>query len=222
MEFSSRILVSQDWLTFLLTGCFLLLAASKYLYPRRFSLFLKLPINDAFFKVYGKEHNLRHPFNIILFVIQIVSVSVFVYLFLETFQFSDSSENPYLFLHIATIFTVFVLLKFSVEKIVAAVFSIEPVIDRYLFHKLGIRNYAALILFGIDLLLVYAVEPRPQIMLGIAVLLVFISIIGLVYSYNKNRKLIASNLFQFILYLCTLEISPYIILYKLLFIEVIT
>ncbi|WP_304138277.1 DUF4271 domain-containing protein [Mesonia mobilis] len=45
-------------------------------------------------------------------------------------------------------------------------------------------------------------------------MLVLTNIFSLLLIYRKNQSLITGNWFYFILYLCTLEIAPYFILYK--------
>ena len=60
--------------------------------------------------------------------------------------------------------------------------------------------------------------PNKAIVLTFIILLTVINTIGLLTSYKSNLNLIKRDFFYFILYLCALEIGPYIILYKV-FIE---
>ena len=48
------------------------------------------------------------------------------------------------------------------------------------------------------------------------ILLFFIVLTGLFTSFKAHQSLIKYNFFYFILYLCALEIAPYIILYKVI------
>lgn len=71
------------------------------------------------------------------------------------------------------------------------------------------------VLFLIMLFIVAYITPiNKEIMIVFCLVTLVINAIALFYSYKTNRKLIITNFFYFILYLCALEISPYIILYK--------
>ncbi len=215
LEYTQRILESNDWATYLLVFCFLLLAATKYFYPRRFSELLMLPLSDKYFNVYGKEDSVNHPFNVLLFTVQVISASIFVFLLFKAFHPQTLEENSSLFIQVCTVYAVFVLVKVTIEKMVGNIFSMERLIDSYLFQKLSYRNVLALgVLIG-NICFVY-IFPITPMALGIFTLVILLlNLMALFYSYKKNGTVIAGNFFHFILYLCALEISPYIIIYYL-------
>ncbi|HLV93433.1 MAG TPA: DUF4271 domain-containing protein [Aequorivita sp.] len=215
MEYSIRIIESNDWATYLLVLCFLLIALAKYFYPRRFDDFMMLPVNNKFFTVHGKEDNLQHPFNIIFFGVQVICATVFIKLLIEN-TFEGSRDNPWLLLQICAFYCLFVLAKMTIEKIVANLFSIDSIIDHYLYQKLSYRNFISLFLFAGSLIFIYIFPGQYKAMLVFVLAILALNVITLLYSYKKNGILIASNFLYFILYLCALEISPYIILYRLI------
>ena len=215
MEYAERILVSNDWATYLLVGCFLLLATTKYFYPKRFDDFIRLPLTDRYLSIRGGD-GVLHPFNVMLFIVQVVCVSVFIFMLARAFNIIAVENNRLLFVQILTGYSVFVLVKFLVEKIIAVIFSMEPIIDQYLYHKLSYRNFLVLFLFLGNVFFLYLFPNHGKPMLLFGVLILGLNAIVLYNSYQKNRKMITSNFFHFILYLCALEISPYIILYKVI------
>lgn len=219
MEYTERIIETNDWATYLLVGCFLLLAVAKYFYPKRFDEFVLLPLSNKYLSGYGKDDAIYHPFNILLFVVQVACVSIFIYLLFSTFNPLEAERNPYLFVQIATGYATFVLIKLSIEKIVANIFSIDAIIDQYLHQKLSHRNFLALLIFLGNLFFLYIFQATETSILIFAFSILLFNAIALFSSYKKNGKLVASNFFQFIVYLCALEISPYIILYKVFFTE---
>ncbi len=214
MDFSERLINSTDWATYMLLSCFVLLALAKYFYPRRFHEFSLLPLTNQYFFVHGKDDELNHPFNLMLFTVQIVSVSIFVYLLFKVFNPAEVQQNEWLFLQICTAYSVFVLIKFSLEKIVANIFSMDAIINNYLYQKLSYRNFLGILFFAGNLFFFYVYSPTALGLLIFGGCLLALNAIALLYSYKKKGKLILSNFFYFILYLCALEISPYIILYK--------
>ena len=189
------------------------MALAKYFYPRRFSDFVMLPLNNKFFTVHGKEDSIKHPFNIIFFVIQVSCAGVFINLLIKNFSVNIQA-NSWLLLQICSGYGIFILAKFSVEKIVGNIFSIDNIIDHYLYQKLGYRNFLSLILFCGVLIFVYITPNQSKALLLFSVVILALNVVSLIYTYKKNSILIASNFFYFILYLCALEISPYIIFYK--------
>jgi hypothetical protein len=216
-NFSQRLIESTDWATYLLLGCFVLYALAKYYYPRRFHEFFLLPLTNQYFFVHGKNDKLSHPFNMILFATQIICVSIFIFLLFQVFNPKVIANNDWLFVQICTVYSMFILIKITFEKIVANIFSIDDLINDYLYQKLSYRNFLGIFFFVGNLIFLYIYPPTPMALLlfgGIALLL---NAIALLYSYKKHGKLIFGNFFYFILYLCALEISPYVILYKTLF-----
>ncbi len=214
VEFNQRLIETTDWATYLLLGCFAVFALAKYYYPKRFHEFSLLPITNQYFFVHGKNDEINHPFNMLLFVVQIVSVSIFVYLGFQVFNPSIVANNPWLIIQICTAYSVFVLIKFCLEKIVANIFSIDAIVNDYLYQKLSYRNFLGILFFLGNLFFLYISPPSTTTMYIFGGCLLTLNAIALLYSYKKNGNLIFSNFFYFILYLCALEISPYIILYK--------
>ncbi len=214
MQFIERLNPSADLATVLLLGCFVLFAAAKYFYPKRFDEFILLIISNKYFLVHGKNDKIWHPFNVLLFIGQIITVSLFALLLFKVFNTTEFSDNKWLFLQISTGYTVFVLIKFSIEKIIGNVFSMDTLINQYLYQKLSYRNSIAVLLFMGNLFFFYGYPPTA-ISLLIFVLIVFIlNALALFNSYKNWGTIVLGNFSYFILYLCALEISPYIILYK--------
>jgi len=215
VDFSERLIITTDWATYLLVACFVLFALSKYFYPKRFHEFSLLPITNQYFFVHGKNDELNHPFNMMLFVVQIICVSIFVFLLFKVINPSEIQKNEWLFLQICTAYSVFILIKFSLEKIVGNIFSIDVLINNYLYQKLSYRNFLGILFFLGNLFFLYIYSPTAIALFIFGGSVLALNAIALLYSYKKNGKLIFSNFFYFILYLCALEIAPYIILYKM-------
>ncbi len=206
----------MDWVTLCLMSCLILFTLAKFLYPKRFQEFILLFFTNKYFLVHGKNEDIKHPFNIILFITQIISVSLFVFLFLKISSPKTVESNPWLFVQICTGYIVFVLVKFSFEKIIGEVFSIGTIVNNYLYQKLSYRNLLGILFFIGNLFFFYVAEPSLNMLIATIVAMLALNAIALFYSYKTSGNLILGNFFYFILYLCALEISPYIILYKVL------
>ena len=210
MQYVERSIDSQDWVTLLFVGCFVVLAILSVRYRKRFEDFIKLPISNNFFIAKGKTDAIKHPFNILLFYLQIVSISLFVLLFFS----KESKLDSVLFFQVFIGVFVFVVIKLYIEKMIGTIFSIEVIINSYLYKKLTFTNYLSFFIFIANLFFYFSLKPSLNTLLVFTtVCLLFYSFI-IYYSIKKYRTLLFSNFFYFILYLCALEISPYIILYK--------
>jgi len=173
-------------------------------------------LSNKYFLVQGKSDEIQHPFNILLFIAQVITMSLFIFLILRTLSPEMPKNNPWLFLQICTGYTVFILVKFYVEKIIGSLFNMDTLINKYLYQKLSYRNLIAVLVFMGNLIFYYIITPSETGLLVFTLVLLALNGIALFYSYKTNGKLIMSNFFYFILYLCALEISPYIILYKVI------
>ncbi len=214
MDYVARTWENLDWVTLILVGCLLCYSLAKYLYPKRFQEFTVLPITNKYFLVSGKGDEIKHPFNILLFIPQVLLVSLFAYLFIKVTHETVFESPLLIFIQICTGYAVFVLSKFMIEKLIGAIFNFETLSNKYLYQKLSYRNLLAALFFIGNLLFYYILEPSALALLIFIGIIVVLNGISLFYSYKTNSTVIFNQLFYFILYLCALEISPYIILYK--------
>lgn len=205
---------TTHWLSLLVIGCIILLAVVKYFYPYRFQEFIKIPITDNYFLTQRRDDSLLHPFNVLLFILQVISFSIFIYLYF-TLSFPEKvAANSWLFVQILILLSLFISFKVIAEKMIATIFNIEAIIDRYLYYKLTHRSLISIItlISCIAFLFVFPVSKLNVILLTSVI--VALNAFSLYYSYKKFRNIILPHFFHFILYLCALEISPYIIIYQ--------
>ena len=215
MEAIYRTTLSTNWITIVIVLSFVVLASIKLFYPYKFSDFTLLLTSNKFFTVHQKENKLAGIFNSLLLIVQLLSVSLFTHIYVQTMNQQHIAGNWLNFVIISMVCLLILVGKLLVEKIIATLFSIENVIDSYIMQKVSYRNYLSMFLLPFTVVFVYIYQPsalQMQIILGLFVLLHLI-MIGIIYK--RNEKYILKNLFYFILYLCTLEIAPYFILYKL-------
>ena len=216
MEYILREITSTNWLTILIIACLALLVVAKSVNTVRFSDFIMLFSNSKYIISHQKLNKLSSLFNAVLLLFQVVSVSLFLYLCFDVFEWKVTSGEITLYFKILIIYTVIVICKLLIEKIIATIFSIDSIIDAYLFYKVSYRNFMGVILLPVNILFIYTVQPSKIAFIILLVLLMILNTIVLISFYKKNEIVILNYLFYFILYLCALEIAPYFILYKLI------
>ncbi|WP_062056771.1 DUF4271 domain-containing protein [Aquimarina longa] len=216
MEFILREITSTNWLTAIIIVCLILLVIAKKVNALRFTDFIMLFSNSKYILSHQKSNKLSSLFNSILLLFQIISISLFLYLCFDVFKWQVTSDELTLYFKISIIYTVIIICKLLIEKIIATIFSIDSVIDDYLFHKVSYRNFMGVLLLPINIICIYTLQPSRILFIVLIILLILVNIITLFSFYKKNENIILNQLFYFILYLCTLEIAPYFILYKLI------
>ena len=209
-----RLVENKDWIILIFVSVFVLLAIVKTKFPRRFHEFTLLPITNKYFSVAGKSSEVTHPFSLLLFIVQAISFSLFICLVLTVGK-GNFNNTPILFLQVFTGYTLIILAKYYVEKLIAHVFDIEKLVQDYLYEKLSYINLMSIIFIVANLILFFIYFPDGTTINFVIVGFVFLYVIALISSIKKNTTLILRNFLYFILYLCALEFAPYVILYKL-------
>lgn len=204
------------WITLVILSCLISLVIVKMAFPERFTMFVALPFEARFFSLKKKEFRISHLFNTVLFIFNTLVISLLCILLLRDFR-PDLLQREFIsFIQIGLAFALLIVLKYLIEKMVANLYSIDRIIDRYLFYKLSYRYFLSLILFPFCVISYYTDFLNGSSLLTIAIVLAVLNVLFIVKYYLKNANLVTYNLFYFILYLCALEIAPYVILFKAL------
>ncbi|WNM19888.1 DUF4271 domain-containing protein [Flavobacterium capsici] len=212
---SPRIIEPKDWATLLFVFSLLLIAVTKTAFETRFSEFLKILVSDKYIKVYKDSSHLMSGFTILLFIVQIISISFFIQITLDHFGYL-SKYDWISFLRIATFFSVFVLSKFLIEKIIATTFNFEELIEQFNLQKVSYRTFVSLFLLPISIFLFYHKNSAESLIYYVIVIVLLINLVTYLFSLKNYQNLIIGNFFYFILYLCALEIAPYYFIYYLI------
>ncbi len=193
-----------------------LLVVSRKLYENRFEDFISLFNSEKYLIIKNREHKALFGFNVIMLAAHILSISLLLFVIYRIFLSPEPEESRVIFLRILTAYSFFVLVKITVEKIIANIFDIDDKAENYLFYKHSYRNFLSILILPVSIFLIYSSFSGK----GLLYFLGLILLLGLAYSLykvvKKNQGIISRNWFYFILYLCALEITPYIILYKLI------
>ena len=204
---------TYELFTIIIVVSLLFITLAKALYPKRFNDFVSVVGNSKYLKIYVREQKFFDKFDSLFFVNLILSVAIFSFICV---RYDSALLNPSiddLFKLVAGI-GIFVLIKVLLERLIGSLFEIDKLIDAYLFQKISYKNLLGLLLFPINVFLIFSFKPNLTIIYIIIMILFIINVSGLVTTIKTNQSLIKQNLFYFILYLCALEIAPYIIIYK--------
>lgn len=209
-----RTLLYNDIVTVVLCFCLLLIALTRFTEAKRLHAYLELLYSTKYVKRYGKDIKFFDAFNVVFYIVFVLSITVLCYPYINT-QLPDFSILYRYLLIFAGLF-VFFGLKFLVELLIAKIFNIESVIKRYLFKKYSYRHFTVVFLLPILAVLTYHNYYHETATLYVLFFVFGVHLINYFFVVKSFFILLRQNIFYFILYLCTLEIAPYVLLYKYL------
>lgn len=201
----------QYWILILLLSNLLIIAIVKYSLNIGLSAFL-----DNFLQLKRKEQSQKvlHPITRILLLFNFVTLLALWLAILITIRngLTEILFNKYMM--ILTLTIGFLLLKRYLNYFIASLLDFIQMMQLIELYRDNAR-----ILSGIPLLLISLIwivlsgeyTLSWWIVLSSALLLLLVLIFRLILSF---KEIIARNVFYFIVYLCALEIGPYLLLYK--------
>jgi Domain of unknown function (DUF4271) len=216
LELHTRILQNKDWATLVFVLSLALIVIAKSAFESRFNDFIRLIVSDKYTKIYRESNHLMSGFNVLLFIINLISLSFFIQMILVCFFEYGEKTDWILFVRVFTMLTVFILSKFLIEKIIAATFGIEEIIEQFNLQKVNFRTYIGMLLLPVCIILFYGNYASKSLITFIIVALLIINLLTYLISLKNYQNLLFGKLFYFILYLCALEIAPYYFIYYLI------
>ncbi|WP_288984282.1 DUF4271 domain-containing protein [uncultured Flavobacterium sp.] len=213
IQLHDRIIESKDWATILFVICISIIAVNKTVSSIRFSEFVRLAYSDKYTKIYRDSSNLMNGFTVSMFVLQLLSFSLFTLLVLTQFDKAEKN-NIIIYVQILTFLTVFILSKYLIEKIIATAFKIEEFTEQFNLLKVNYRTYFGFILLPINIILFYNPIDSDLFFWVLLFALFAINIVTYLVALKLYQNLLIRKIFYFILYLCTLEIAPYYFIYN--------
>ena len=207
---------SYELFTVLIIVSVVFIAIAKLILPKRFNELVSVLGHSNYLKIYSREQKFLDKFDALLFVNFILSAAIFSFLCLHYKSKVLAPSIDELFKLTFAIGS-FILIKVLVERLLGSLFDIDKLIDQYLFQKISYKNFLGLLLLPINAILIFSYRPPITVIYIIVILLMLINILGLISTIKTHLNSIKHDYFYFILYLCALEIAPYIILYKLFF-----
>ena len=213
MQALERTIIDTNWVTVLLVVLLVCIFLLKGLSFERLKGNALSLINKTFIESEIEEnYSFVNLFKIVVFIFSMTVISLLMYKFLLFFDVSKEG-GFYIFMETLGVVFSYFSTKRLVEFLLSHLFKINEQLKFFLGSK---SNYLNCVSFYVFIALVI-VEYSPLNTLFLVYISVLFFSIRFVLHLISNKKLISSKLFYFILYLCTFEIAPPFILFKLLF-----
>lgn len=155
---------------------------------------------------------------LLLFVFSLFNLAIFVFYLIRYYtdfysNLPASREISILFLLLLSVFIGKHLIWFFLGKVL----KVDKTIENYQFLMINFYALMGLVLFPINFIIAYVPPDYVKIFLLAGILSLLIIIVYRVYiGLILGRKYIFESFFHFLLYICTVEIAPFIILLKFL------
>lgn len=209
-----RNIISQDWITFTILGCLLLIALVKYQYPKKFEDFILIISSDKFLSNSIQNNSLSHPFNSVFIFVQWVVISLFIYMGYCFYTDKSIGQEFIDYLYIMGGYVIFEQAKLGVERLIGHLMQFNVLIKTYTYRKMVLKNFLSLLVLFFCILLAYRSETLKEYYVLFSGILLLIYLISFLFTLRKFQSQILKQPSYFILYFCTLELSPYYIIYK--------
>ncbi|MDE1205679.1 DUF4271 domain-containing protein [Tenacibaculum larymnensis] len=208
MQAIERITNHDSWITLVIVLAIVLLAMMKALKPTKLYGYTIAFITPGFFHKRTEEGaSFFTPFKLLLFSFSSIVISLFLFLILVSEIYSHSFLA---FLGLLLFVILYFLLRFLIDYALANTLGLSSIVSYFLHTKSGYLYVLSIWLLPFIILYQYTFTNKLFLVYSFGILLIFRAFLIL----TNNKKLVISKLFYFILYFCTLEIAPLLILYK--------
>ncbi len=211
-----RIILSKDWITILFLLVLVLITVIKFNFNERFTKLFSLTYSDKYYTDYVKTNPLiLNKFHLLFFFVIFFNISLFIHFSFQVIDPSFFNNSFYSFIQILIAVIIFVLLRYVIGFVLGKVFELNDRQKQLTFLKLSNLSLLSLLLFPLLVFLNYSVGQYHHIVIIISIILVVVLFLLHYYKLLKKDNLNFNNLFYLFLYLCALEIAPFIVIYKM-------
>ena len=198
-----------DGFTIIILLNIIIVTIAKALNNSKFKQFIFIYLNNSFLKFSTSNNSFLSSFNSLLNINYLISMSLYISI-LFSYSPSGTNNNFDISIFFKTLFfvAVFIYTKYLFEILVGWSFNIRKFIIAFNLQKNSFNKLIGIIIILFNSLSIYSF-PGSITFIKITIFFVIsLYLIGLYKVIRLNDNLILSNMFYFILYLCTLEIVP--------------
>ena len=204
----------KDAFTVIILSLIIIITLIKYNNHKKFSSLLKIFWNSSYLKKYKYEKITYYLFDYLLQTNFIISLGLFAFIFSIVYNGNSLAFNFLEFINIIQIIITFLVLKNLAEILISWVFNTQWLTKLYLNEKINYNSLIGLIILPINILILYFFNPSINTLFIFTCIILLLKLTAYINSFILHKKTIKKSWFYFILYLCTLEIIPYLLLYN--------
>ena len=192
-----------------------LLLIVKLMHSRRLIDFLGFLGNSNYLRIYLKDHSFFDRFDILLLINFCLNSVAFGFIFQRAQTRNIEMSSTAVFICIGLLALV-ICLKIGFELLIGYAFDLYKEMNILTFQQISSLNFIGILLLPINLILVFQFNFEKSAVILCAISMLLVLGFGMAKTVQSNLSLVLSNFLYFILYICTLEIGSFIVLYDLI------
>ena len=210
-----RITFSNDWITVVIMLVLTLISILKLKYSERFTkLFSLLSSETSYPDSFQTNPLLFNKFHLLFCFVIIFNISLIIFNSFKAFQPDRFSHNFSFFMQINLVVVAYLFLRYLLGYIIAFLFDVLAMQKYVTFLKISNLSLISVLYFPLLILINYTVGPIHKFLITLSIVAVILLFFLRYFVLIKKEKINFNNLFYLILYLCALEIAPFIVVYK--------
>jgi len=215
LEATERVVNSHDWITIVLMIIITLIVYTKLTDAERFHKLQFLMFNSSYISEYSKATPLLlNFFNSVFLIIFTLISSLILAIVLQRFNPGVNYLEIGYYLKIVSIVFLFIIIRLVIGILLGVLFETEKEQQYLSFVKMSYLSNFSLLMTPLLIISIYSQSQAFTSFFIVIALLLVTFYYFLILKNNQN--FIFKRLFYFILYLCALEIAPFLVIYKLI------
>ncbi len=210
MDEGLRVAINKDWITAILVLCFMVIALCEYFsqfsFTRSWIRFSKMPGSTS-----SEKSTLSLTFSVMGRLFLFVTMSS-LFVLEAAHYYLEKNDDLNLYMSIWIIVGTYMIALNYLTKLISHVCKFEAESDQVIAMRSFQRGLLSYAFFIIYVVYFYSFWDMDVHFILITVLVLFL--VNFVILLYRLRWYILGTPLYFILYLCTLEIAPYLLLYK--------
>ena len=192
-----------------------LLLIVKLMHSRRLIDFLGFLGSSNYLRIYFKDHSFFDRFDVLLFINFCLNSVAFGFIAQRALTRNIEMNSTVVFICIGLLALV-ICLKIGFELLIGYAFDLYKEMNILTFQQISSLNFIGILMLPINLILVFQFNFEKSAVILCAISMLVVLGFGMAKTIQSNLSLVLSNFLYFILYICTLEIGPLVVLYDLI------
>lgn len=210
-----REVTSNDGFILCALTSLILLLIVKLMHSRRLIDFLGFLGNSNYLRIYLKDHSFFDRFDVLLFINFCLNSVAFGFIVQRAQTRNIEMSSTAIFICIGLL-ALAICFKIGFELLIGYAFDLHKEMNILAFQQISSLNFIGILLLPVNLILVFQFNFEKSAVILCAISMLLVLGFGMAKTVQSNLSLVLSNFLYFILYICTLEIGPLVVLYDLI------
>lgn len=211
--------IFEDALFYIIIALLLFLTVLKTQYQKEFndlfSVFGSIGRNQILFR--SKTGSVPW-ISVLLNIFSIIIFSIYLWLLINHFQLINNISAQKLILIIGITITSAILIKYFSVLLSSILFYEVKELKFYSFYEMQLVRFTGIILFPVVIILAFANPVILKIMFPVSWIIILLFFLFRIFrGFQIGGNYLSKSKFHFIIYICALEIAPFLIIIKFVF-----